>query len=255
MHLSVNYDVIADEYDRRYQRNDYSGVESALIAFAGQDDSAKVLEIGCGTGHWLRVLEERGMSTAGLDASIRMLAYARTRVRGLLAHGVADCLPFAAESFDRLFCINAFHHFRHKQRFLAEAKRVLRPGGQFMTIGLDPHTGIDRWYVYDYFEPALESDKQRYVATSQIRDWMAAAGFVDCVTREVQHIPARLAARTALEEGRLAKTAGSQLALLTDEQYECGIDRIRRDSEAAEARGDSSYLIADLRLYATWGST
>jgi hypothetical protein len=35
--------------------------------------------------------------------------------------------------------------------FLDEARRVLRSGGRLMTIGLDPHLGIDRWYIYDYF--------------------------------------------------------------------------------------------------------
>jgi hypothetical protein len=39
--------------------------------------------------------------------------------------------------------------------------------------------------------------------------------------------------------------------LLSDEEYQRGIDRIRRDLEAAEASGRSLRLIADLRLYAT----
>jgi ubiquinone/menaquinone biosynthesis C-methylase UbiE len=254
MQPTVDYDAIADDYDRRYERNDYSGVENALTSFVGRTVAGKALEVGCGTGHWLRLLNQRGISTVGLDASIRMLTYAQRGVNGPLVNGAADCLPFAADSFDRVFCVNAFHHFQHKERCVAEVKRVLRPGGQMMTIGLDPHTGTDRWYVYEYFAPAFDIDKQRYAASSQIRGWMEAVGFVDCVTREVQHIPARLSARRALEEGRLAKTATSQLAVLTDEQYQSGIDRIRKDSEAAEARGDSWYLIADLRLYATWGS-
>jgi len=83
---------------------------------------------------------------------------------------------------------------------------------------------------------------------------MRLAGFVDCVTHEVQHIPVRLEARTAFEQGRLDKRATSQLAVLTDEQYRQGIDRIRRAIDAAEARGDALYLSADLRLYATFGT-
>jgi hypothetical protein len=55
-----------------------------------------------------------------------------------------------------------------------------------MTIGLDPHTEIDQWYVYEYFEPVLEIDRLRYPASSQIREWTHAVEFVDCVTREVQ---------------------------------------------------------------------
>jgi SAM-dependent methyltransferase len=250
----VDYDTIADAYDRRYLHNDYSGIENALTTFVGQNLQARVLEVGCGTGHWLRLLGGRGLCVAGLDASMRMLAYARAQARCTLVRGQAEHLPWATKSFERVFCVNALHHFQDKERFLAEARRVLQAGGQMMSIGLDPHTEIDRWYIYDYFQPALELDKRRYPASSQIRDWMHAAGFTDCATHEVQHLPARLSARTAIEQGRLEKAATSQLSVLTDAQYNLGIDRIRQAMESAEARGGSLYLTADLRVYATSGS-
>lgn len=252
---SIDYDSIASTYDRRYQDNDYSGVEHALIAFAGENSNDRVLEVGCGTGHWLRFLRERGIRVAGLDASTRMLARARAQDhRSALVRGVAEHLPWSGESFDRLFCVNALHHFGDKRTFFMEARRVLRRGGRLMTIGLDPHKGIDRWYVYAYFDPALETDRRRYSACSQNREWMREVGFVECVTREVQHLRVQLPARSALEHGRLAKTATSQLGLLTEEQYEQGIDRIQKDIEAAKASGRTLYLTADLRLYATFGS-
>jgi ubiquinone/menaquinone biosynthesis C-methylase UbiE len=148
---SVDYDAIASVYDRRYLHNDYSGVENAVIAFAGENPAARVLEVGCGTGHWLRLLRSRGIRVAGLDASIRMLSRARDQDRCTVIRGLAEDLPWAAGSFDRVFCVHALHHFQNKERFLSEARRVLRPGGRMMTIGLDPHTGTYLWYIYDYF--------------------------------------------------------------------------------------------------------
>jgi len=254
MHHGVDYEAIASTYDRRYLNNDYSGVEQAVTEFVGQNADARVLEVGCGTGHWLALLRQHALVVAGLDASMAMLARARAQGITGLVRGLAEHLPWADRSFDRLFCVNALHHFRDRQRFVGEARRVLRPRGRFMTIALDPHTGLDRWYIYDYFDPALEIDRRRYPSARQLQEWMAAAGFVDRVTHEVQHSPARLSALTALEEGRLAKGATSQLALLTDEQYQRGIDRIRGDIESAAARETSLDLTADLRLYATCGS-
>lgn len=255
MHPRVDYDAIAGTYDRRYVGNDYSGVENALIAFAAQNPGFRVLEVGCGTGHWLRLLGERRIRATGLDASAQMLARAHAQDRRtVLVHGRAESLPWIAESFDRLFCVNALHHFRDKRTFVTEARRVLRPGGRLMTIGLDPHTGLDRWYVYEQFEPVLEQDRRRYAATGQIREWMNVVGFVDVVTHEVQHLPVRLPARAAIEQGRLDKNATSQLSLLTVEQYQQGIERIRKAIESAEASGRMLYLTADLRLYATVGS-
>jgi SAM-dependent methyltransferase len=66
--MTLNYDSIAASYDRRYLVNDYSGVGDALLAFVGRDLRGRVLEVGCGTGHWLRLLarlQERRSRTRG----------------------------------------------------------------------------------------------------------------------------------------------------------------------------------------------
>jgi hypothetical protein len=123
-----------------------------------------------------------------------------------------------------------------------------------MTVGLDPHAGVDQWYVYEYFENVLEADRRRYPASSQIREWMRDSGFADCVTREVQHLPVRIGARAALEQGRLEKCVTSQLSLLTDAEHRQGLDRVREAVASAEDRGESLFLHADLRLYATFGT-
>jgi SAM-dependent methyltransferase len=184
-----------------------------------------------------------------------MVAVARTSARDAkLAVGRAEQLPWGDRTFGRLFCINAFHHFVDKLGFLREARRVLVPGGQLMTVGLDPHTGTDHWYIYEYFESVLAIDKLRYPPCHQIREWMQALGYGSVRTREVQHSPVRLSARAASEQGRLDRHATSQLAVLPDEEYQRGIARIRRAAESAEALGESLWLTADLRLYGTFGS-
>ncbi len=256
MDRSVDYDRIAGEYDLRYLRSDYSGVETTLTAFVGQRVDQRVLEVGCGTGHWLRALSGRGIRPTGLDASAQMLSHAKAHApAAALARGAAEHLPWATGSFDRLYCINAFHHFSDKIAFLHDAMRVLCPGGVMMIVGLDPHTGVDQWYIYDYFVNALEIDRRRYPASGQTRAWMQGAGFVDCVTREIQHLPVRFDAQSALEQGRLDKSATSQLSVLTDEEYRQGIERVRAAIASAQSRGESLYLSADLRLYATFGTT
>jgi uncharacterized SAM-dependent methyltransferase len=61
----------------------------------------------------------------------------------------------------------------------------------------------------------------------------------------------RVCAREALERGRLDRAATSQLGVLTEDEYQRGLARIRADVAAAAARGESLTLGTDLRLYAT----
>jgi ubiquinone/menaquinone biosynthesis C-methylase UbiE len=252
----ADYDQIARTYDRRYERNSYAGVEQALRGFVESHPGLQILEVGCGTGHWLDFVRALpGIHLTGLDFSAGMLVQAQMRLPGIpLVQGTAERLPWPAESFDQVFCINAIHHFPDKAAFLAEARRILRPSGIILIIGLDPQRGVDRWFVYDYFKECIEIDQGRYPAASSLRTWMREAGFQDCITQEVEHWTYRLPAHEILRQGRLDKTATSQLSVLTDAEYQRGLERIKLDIGRAEAKGETLFLTANLRLYGTRGS-
>jgi SAM-dependent methyltransferase len=254
MSRTTDYDSISSQYDRRYQGQGYPGTERTLFKFIGDDGTKRVLEVGCGTGHWLKVLEGQVGFLAGLDLSVNMLNRARSEMSAVpLVRGRAETLPYRSQSFDRLFCINAFHHFTEKSKFLAEARRVLRPHGGLMIVGLDPHIGLDRWWVYAYFPETLELDKQRYPSTQGLRADLAGVGFLRCETSVAEHLTLQMPAGAALERGLLDQSYTSQLTILSTQEYQEGIARVTRASEAAQARGETLALMADLRLYATVG--
>jgi hypothetical protein len=120
-----------------------------------------------------------------------------------------------------------------------------------MIVGLDPHTDLDRWWIYDYFPQVIEIDRKRYASTARIRSLMTAHGFVSASTVEALHMPLQMSARSALETGRLAKTTTSQLTVLTDDEYDEGMRHLMRDIEINETHHRSLTIGADLRLYAT----
>lgn len=251
MRRRVDYDGVAPRFERRYADNDWSGVEAALDAFVGARP-LDVLEVGCGTGHWLARLAAQGHRVAGLDASEGMLAKARAALPDVeLAHGRAESLPWPDARFDRVVCVNALHHFGDRDAFLREARRVLRPGGGLLTIGLDPHNGEDHWWIYDWFEPVRALDLARYRPTAEIRAALAAAGFERAETFVAMHRPAERTFRQLEAEGRLDKTWTSQLTLLTDAEHAAGVARLRAEAERLAARGEELVLRADLRLFAT----
>lgn len=252
MPTRVDYDSVADDFADRYRRNNYSGVIQAITEFSATPKSShpmRGLEVGCGTGFWLETLHGTGCRVVGIDPSGGMLRVARANApSALLARAQAEALPFESNTFDRLFCINALHHFSNPAEFVAEASRVLRPGGAILTVGLDPHTGTDRWWIYEYFPEAHAADLRRYLPAHAIRDRMEAAGFERCETRELQHLPRELPVVEAEREGFLARTSTSQLMVITDQEYEAGLGRIRR---AAADAPEELVLRSDLRLYGT----
>jgi SAM-dependent methyltransferase len=187
---------------------------------------------------------------AGIDPSSRMIALARQAAPdALVARARAEALPFGPQIFDRLFCVNVLHHVADPAALVAEAARVLRSGAGLLTIGLDPHTGLDRWWIYDYFPQALVADRERYLPTHAIRQMMAASGFVRCETREAQHKPRTLSVNEADQQGFLSRTGTSQLIVIGDDEYAAGMARLGADA----ARHPDMCLSADLRLFATVG--
>lgn len=259
---TTDYDSIAAGYDRRYGLHEYAGVRDYLAHFISTRSRAtRILEVGCGTGHWLSMSGAKTDSSAttsgersfvaGLEPSTKMIARARAALpTAPLIRGRAESLPFADAAFDRVFCVNALHHFSDRAVFFAEAKRVLRPGGGVMTISKDPHTDADTWWVYDYFPETIALDRGRYARVRTLRGEMALAGFAWAESLEVDHIEAVTPATEAFENGLIDRAYTSQLTLLTVEEYNRGVERIRAAN--AEAGGELQ-LVTDFRLYATVG--
>ena len=243
MRKPVNYDLVAPEYDRRYESNRFDGIRECLRMVLG-GEVRSVLEVGCGTGHWLADIAPAEFETViGLDQSHGMLHRAQTSApAALLVQATAERLPFPDARLDRVFCVNALHHFTAPFAFVTECRRVLRDDGGLLTIGLDPHVGDDQWWVYEYFPSALEKDCRRYPATSAIRDLATAAGFREIATTIAQHIPAAVSFDQALSQGLVERSSTSQLMVISDDEYEAGRARLLTEKPM---------LRADLHLYAS----
>jgi len=122
-----------------------------------------------------------------------------------------------------------------------------------MIVGLDPHVGLDRWWVYDYFPETVELDRQRYPSTTEMRANMEQVGFSRCETMVAEHLTVQLPAHTAIERGLLAQSYTSQLTILSTQEYQEGMARMTQAIDAAKAAGEDLILVGDLRLYATVG--
>ena len=106
---------------------------------------APVLDVGCGTGRWLRRLEEHGLSGIGIDQSSEMLALARKKgTLSPIVSGEVQNLPFRDESFEYVSAVTVIQHIppQEQVRALSEMVRVLRPGGYLFLIELIRGQGL-----------------------------------------------------------------------------------------------------------------
>lgn len=249
MKQQVNYDALAATYNRRFDSDAAQGVGHALAKLARDAAAERVLEVGCGTGHWLAQLRPLAPRLFGLDLSQGMLAQAQQRSAPLhLVRGTAEQLPFGRSHFDLVYCVNALHHFLDPQAFITEAYRLLRPHGVLAIVGSDPHGRKDSWYVYDYFEGVYERDVARFPRWKTIRGWLETAGFHDVGSRVAERIYEEKVGRAVLDDPFLQKEATSQLALLSDAAYAAGLARIEAAVAAAERRGATLTFRSDITL-------
>jgi SAM-dependent methyltransferase len=225
----LDYDRIASRYDARFTSSHWSRIADALHPLAAPGD--RVLEAGCGTGRWLSEFVT-DVSRTGLDRSREMLLRAQAKSTGAgLVQADANALPFRAGAFHLVYVVHALHHFSDPQDFIHSATALLVKGGSLAIVALDPRVVRDRWFIYDYFEETWELDMRRFPSRQQILNWMAEAGLVEISEQVVERASATRTGIAILDDPFLAKDQLSQLALLSNEAYARGLEKIRLAAE------------------------
>lgn len=159
-------------------------VERVLAGFLPAQGIRDLLDVGTGTGSMLELFGPRVTHAQGIDLSREMLAVARANLERA---GLKNCvvrqadmfqLPFRGASFDAVTIHQVLHYVDNPGPAIAEAARVLRPGGQMLVADFAPH---------DLESLRSEHEHRRLgFGDSEVAGWFAAA-HLD--SRKVVHLP------------------------------------------------------------------
>jgi SAM-dependent methyltransferase len=143
------WNVRVDEWARIQEAQTRPAFE-AVLRTLGVGPDTRLLDVGCGAGLALRLAADRGADVCGLDASEGMLAHARRRVPGApLVAGEIESLPYDDGSFDVVTGFNSFQYAARPAVALAEARRVVAPGGRVLLLNWAPADQCDAGaYLY-----------------------------------------------------------------------------------------------------------
>jgi ArsR family transcriptional regulator len=134
----------------------------------------RLLDIGTGTGRLLEVLAPKVEQAIGVDQSREMLALARANLAkaGIdnadIRQGDMYALPFESDAFDVVTIHHVLHYADDPAAALAEAARVVRPGGIVLVVDFSPHDLVELKREHAHVHLGF--------ADNQVQGWLKSAG-------------------------------------------------------------------------------
>ena len=205
---------------------------------------SRVLEIGCGVGSFLQLVESRGAEGHGIDASEALIEMARSRLPGVdLRVGEMQALPYDDDAFHLVAGFNTFFFADDMVAALREARRVAKPGAAVVVQVWGRHDHCTLEAVKDVVRPLLPPrpadapPDPDLAEPGPLEQLAAAAGLAPAVTLDVSW-PYRYPDAATLGRAMLAPAG---LALLVGPEREPAVRDQIVAALAPHRQADGSY--------------
>jgi ArsR family transcriptional regulator len=157
-------------------------VEAAIARALGDGPIGRLVDVGTGTGRMLELFAGKAEGALGIDRSPEMLRMARVKLAeaGLPAEvrqGDMYALPLSSGSADTVIIHQVLHYAQQPASAVAEAARLLGPGGRLLIVDFAPHEREEL--------RARDAHARLGFADEAVLGWMAAAGLD---ARVVEHL-------------------------------------------------------------------
>jgi len=157
---TFDFSSLVENYDRWYGTpagNTYDREEkSAVLQFLpSAEPGDRLLDVGCGTGHWSRFFSSQGYEVVGVDISLSMIRNARSKCleKTSLMVANASSLPFEKASFNIVTAMATLEFISNIESAVAEMLRCTKPDGKVIIGTLNKLAPINRDRVVRNKEP------------------------------------------------------------------------------------------------------
>ena len=199
-------ETVAGQMDRHYSPG--RTWEATAIGMLGLLHLGNVLDAGSGDGALAAFLAPRSHKVTCLDISPKVLQACRKRLQALpnvdFVMGDIQALRFPDASFDQVLLLNLLTYAIDPAQALAEAARVLRPGGDLVVTTLAAHEQAKVTTGYGHLHAGFRPQA--------VRDWLTASGLVvdRCEVTSRERRPPHFAVVSAFARKTLAQTGAAK---------------------------------------------
>ncbi|WP_432666450.1 class I SAM-dependent methyltransferase [Wukongibacter baidiensis] len=225
--MNYNYNEISKIYDA-VREADLKAVKF-MIEKAQLSKESRVLEIGCGTANYLKIIYDITKPEVwGLDRSKGMLSRAREKCKdAVLVEGDAiELLEIPDSAFDLVYMVDVIHHIKDIEKMFKNIKRVLKENGKLVVFS-DDHEHIRNRLTTKYFPETLEGELRRYQDTPEIKDALLR-NYYNEIDNGILEIGEDLDYGSRLIE-IASKKGYSMFGMISEGAIEAGIERIKSD--------------------------
>ena len=140
------------------------------------------LDVGCGTGHQVSELGDRGYDVSGVDGSDEMLVVARKLNPGTkFQRADVESLPYDTSRFDLCLSLEVLRYLPDSQPAISELARVLKPGGEALVTAI-PTWNLNGYWLVNRVAGALKPGglvtlKQYFTTVGELQRQFGRAGF------------------------------------------------------------------------------
>ncbi len=176
------YDKIGTNYNDTRTADAY--IAGRLHALLAPVKGGKYIDIGCGTGNYLRALTDMGVVFTGVEPSAVMIENARLNNPGTeMVQAKAEHIPLPDNSFDGGMGTFTVHHWDDLAQGFKELHRILKAGSNFVLLSFTPQQ-LQNYWLFHYFPNTMQRSSEVVLSIPEMTALFEEAGFTNVMTEK-----------------------------------------------------------------------